>query len=118
MERSRSTLLGKLFERLAPFLRRFDHDPRDIRCLMDPIDYVCFDGLTANRKVERVTFIEVKVGASALTHTERSITQAVRDGRVATEVWQIGERGLPIAQQLLRASAPRTVGNEVHRDAS
>jgi len=47
IQRSRSTLLGHLFERLAPFFARFDHDPRDVRPLMNPIDYVVFDGLTS-----------------------------------------------------------------------
>jgi predicted Holliday junction resolvase-like endonuclease len=99
--RSRSTLLGKLYERLAPYLQRFNHDPRDIRAIMDPIDYVCFDGLTVNRKVERITFVEVKSGTSALSQTQRSIMQAVREGRVGTEIWQFGDRRLPIPQQLL-----------------
>ncbi len=38
IQRSRSTLLGHLFERLAPFFQRFDHDPRDVRPMMNPID--------------------------------------------------------------------------------
>lgn len=107
--RSRSTLLGKLFERLGPFLQRFNHDPRDIRAIMDPIDYVCFDGLTASRRVERVTFVEVKVGTSTPSTTQRSIIQAVRDGRVATEIWQFGKRGIPIPQQLLLTAGSESV---------
>src|SRR5205809_8097820 len=43
VQRSRSTLLGKLFEHLAPFLQRFGHDPRDVRPIMNPLDYVVFD---------------------------------------------------------------------------
>jgi predicted Holliday junction resolvase-like endonuclease len=106
--RSRSTLLGKLYERLAPFFQRFNHDPRDIRAIMDPIDYVCFDGLTVNRKVERITFVEVKSGTSALSQAQRSIMQAVREGRVGTEIWHFGDRRLTIPQQLLAnpGSAP------------
>jgi len=99
--RSRSTLLGKLYERLAPFFQRFNHDRRDIRAIMDPIDYVCFDGLTVNRKVERITFVEVKSGTSALSPAQGSIMQAVREGRVGTEIWQFGDRRLTIPQQLL-----------------
>jgi len=100
IQRSRATLLGKLFERLGPFFQRFNHDPRDIRAIMDPIDYVCFDGLTVNRQVERITFVEVKSGTSEPSPTQRSIIRAVQEGRVATEVWHFGERGVPIPQQL------------------
>lgn len=105
--RSRSTLLGKLFERLAPFLQRFNHDPRDIRALMDPIDYVCFDGLTTTRRVERIVFVEVKSGTSVVNPTQRSIVEAVRGGRIGTEVWQFGRRGVPIHQQLLSSVGSR-----------
>jgi hypothetical protein len=48
---------------------------------------------------------EVKVGTSALTPTERSVMHAVREGRVATEVWQIGERGPPIVPITLAGDA-------------
>lgn len=102
--RSRSTLLGKLFERLGPFFQRFNHDPRDIRAIMDPVDYVCFDGLTVNRRVEQITFVEVKSGTSEQSQTQRSIAQAVRERRVFTEVWHFGDRRLPIAQQLMGTS--------------
>ena len=100
--RSRSTLLGKLFEHLSPFLQRFGHDPRDVRPIMNPIDYVVFDGLTINRQVERITFVEVKSGTARESPTQKSIAQAIRQGRLGVETWQFGQRGIPIEQQLLR----------------
>ncbi len=107
VQRSRSTLLGKLFERLAPFLQRFDHDPRDVRAIMDPVDYVVFDGLTINRRVERITFVEVKSGTSRTSPVQRSIFEAIREGRIGTAVWHVGDRGVPMEQQLLYASPKR-----------
>lgn len=98
--KSRTALLGKLFERLSPFFRGFNHDPRDIRPIMEPIDYVCFDGLTVNRRVNQITFVEVKAGTSSVTSCENSILQAVKDGRVGTEVWRLGQKALPLHQQL------------------
>ncbi len=105
VQRSRSTLLGHFFERLAPFLQRFNHDPRDIRPLMNPVDYVCFDGLTVNRLVERVTFVEVKAGASRPSSVQKSIADAVRRGDVETEIWHCGDLGIPITQQLLSSGS-------------
>jgi len=106
--RSRSTMLGHLFERLAPFFQRFDHDPRDVRALMNPIDYIVFDGLTVNRRVDRVVFVEVKCGTSRESQAQKSIAQAVREGRVSVETWQVGKRGVPLEQQLLgQGSAAR-----------
>ena len=99
--KSRATLLGKLFERLAPFFQKFNHDPRDIRPLMDPVDYICFDGLTVDRRVSKITFVEVKSGTGSLSPSERSIIEAVRNQRVTTEVWHFGHRKIPLQQQLL-----------------
>jgi len=107
IQRSRSTLLGNLFERLSPFLQRFRHDPRDVRPIMHPIDYVCFDGLTASRRVERITFVEVKAGMSKVNSAQQSIMEAIQQGRVGVEVWQFGARGIPIEQQLLKPGRER-----------
>jgi len=101
-QRSRATLLGNLFERLGPFLQRFNHDPRDVRPLFNPVDYVCFDGLTVNRRVERIAFVEVKSGTARPSSVQKSIADAIASGRVSTEIWHFGDRGIPIEQQLLR----------------
>ncbi len=69
---------------------------------MHPIDYVCFDGLTTNRRVERITFVEVKVGTSRANPVQHSIMEAIQQGRVGSEIWQFGARGIPIEQQLLK----------------
>jgi predicted Holliday junction resolvase-like endonuclease len=106
VQRSRSTLLGHLFERLAPFFHNFDHDPRDVRPLMNPIDYVVFDGLTVNREVDRIVFVEVKCGTSRESSAQRSIREAIRHNRVTLETWQVGKRGIPLEQQLLGSGRP------------
>jgi predicted Holliday junction resolvase-like endonuclease len=105
LQRSRSTLLGKLFERLGPFFQKFGHDPRDMRAIMDPIDYVVFNGLSMNRCVDYITFVEVKAGLGRQSPCQRSITETIRRGNFEVETWQIGDRDMPLAQQLLRAPA-------------
>ena len=102
--RSRATLLGKLLERVAPCFRRFAYDPRDMRCICDPMDYVLFHGLTVERKVNQITFIEVKSGRSGLSGVQRSVRDTVERGRVDTEVWEIGDPDIPITKQLSRGS--------------
>jgi predicted Holliday junction resolvase-like endonuclease len=102
--RSRATLLGKLLERVAPCFRRFAYDPRDMRCICDPMDYVLFHGLTVERKVSQITFIEVKSGRSGLSGVQRSVRDTVERGRVDTEVWEIGDPDIPITKQLSRGS--------------
>jgi predicted Holliday junction resolvase-like endonuclease len=103
VQRSRATLLGRLLERIAPCFRRFAYDPRDMRCICDPMDYVLFDGLTVERRVRKITFIEVKCGRGQLSGVQRSVLEAVAKGRVDTEVWEIGDPQIPITKQLSRS---------------
>ena len=100
VQRSRATLLGKLLERVAPCFRKFAYDPRDMRCICDPVDYVLFDGLTTERSVREITFIEVKCGRSRLTSVQRSVREAIEKGRIRTELWEIGDPDIAITKQL------------------
>jgi predicted Holliday junction resolvase-like endonuclease len=45
-----------------------------------PIDMIAFDGLD-NGALERIVFIEVKTGASALTSRERQIRDAIKGSK-------------------------------------
>lgn len=100
VQSSRATLLGKLLERIAPCFRTFSYDPRDMRCISDPFDYVLFDGLTVERYVKQIAFIEVKCGRGRLSSVQRSVRDAVDKGRIYTEVWEIGDPEIPITKQL------------------
>ena len=79
IKRSRSSLMGKLFESVRPFLPEFNHHPGDLRSIWNPIDFVSFDGLAMNRVVDSITFVEVKSGTSHLSPVERSIQEVVRE---------------------------------------
>jgi predicted Holliday junction resolvase-like endonuclease len=85
IKRSRSTLMGKLFETVRPYLPGFAYNPNDLRAIWNPVDFVCFNGLAVNRSVESITFIEIKTGKSFLTSVERSIRDAVKNNRISFE---------------------------------
>jgi predicted Holliday junction resolvase-like endonuclease len=46
VNRSRSTLKGKIAEQMAPVLPDFCFNPADARFIGSPVDYIIFDGLT------------------------------------------------------------------------
>jgi len=85
INRSRASLMGKLFETVRPYLPDFRYHPGDLRGIWNPVDFVSFNGLAMNRDVESITFIEVKSGRSSLTNVERSILEAVENGKVSFE---------------------------------
>jgi predicted Holliday junction resolvase-like endonuclease len=86
VNRSRSTLKGKIAEQMAPFLPGFPYAPADARFIGSPIDFVVFDGYSAAREGEdgsvSVILVEVKRGKGKLTRGELLIKKAIEEGRV------------------------------------
>ena len=89
VNRSRSTLKGKIAEQMAPLLPSFEHLPADARFIGSPVDYIIFDGLSAvadeKGSTIRIVFMDVKHGSATLTRTQRVIKKAVEDRAVT---WQ------------------------------
>lgn len=84
-KRSRAALLGSLMEQVGPLLPGFNYDLNDLRALWDPVDFVAFNGIGVNRKVDSVTFIDVKTGQARLSQVQKSIKEAVEAGNVHFE---------------------------------
>src|SRR5206468_1492693 len=61
IQRSLAVTTGKVFEQLIPYLPDFEFNPKDVRFLGSPVDFVVFDGLS-DGTVRRVVFVEVKTG--------------------------------------------------------
>ncbi|ULQ60628.1 hypothetical protein K7I13_04950 [Brucepastera parasyntrophica] len=82
VKRSRAVLGGQFGEQLAPYMPEFPGDPTEIRFIGKPVDFICFSG-SSNGEIDEIIFIEVKTGKSQLTPVEKSLREAVRDGRVS-----------------------------------
>ena len=82
VERSRSTLKGKISEHLAPFSEEFEYNASDARFLGSPIDYVVFDGMSDGSEEIKIVFADVKTGSSKLSSVQRKIKKAVEEGQV------------------------------------
>ena len=87
VNRSRSTLKGRISEQMAPLLPEFPYAPADARFIGNPIDFVVFDGYTdakdGNGTAISVVIVEVKKGKGRLTREETLIKNAVEEGRVS-----------------------------------
>ena len=87
VNRSRSTLKGRISEQMAPLLPEFPFASADARFIGNPIDFVVFDGYT-RAKDDRgntisVVLVEIKKGKGKLTREEWMIKKAVEEGRVS-----------------------------------
>jgi predicted Holliday junction resolvase-like endonuclease len=79
--RSRSVLLGEVYEKIAPFLPEFPYAARDMVFVGKGVDYIVFDGLSEG-KLERIVFLELKSGQSRLSKNELMIREAIRGNKV------------------------------------
>jgi predicted Holliday junction resolvase-like endonuclease len=77
-----STGIGLVLEKLILGWDDFPHHPQDCRHLNEPIDYVAFNGLTANEVIDSIVFMDVKTGAAKLNPHQRMIQKAVENGQV------------------------------------
>jgi predicted Holliday junction resolvase-like endonuclease len=88
--RSRSVLRGQASEHLAPFVMKTTN-PKDYRFMGNPIDYICFEGLSdlldgVSDKITSVHFIDIKTGKASLNKSQRRIRDAINESRVQFSV--------------------------------
>jgi len=88
-KKSKEVRLGAIAETLTPFLEGFPYDPKKLRALGSPIDYIAFEE-------DEVVLIEVKSGNSQLGSNQRKIRDLVNEGKVRFEVHRINENGLEV----------------------
>lgn len=70
---------GFIMEKIAPFTEAFGENPKNVKHLGDPIDYICFDD-------DVITLIEVKTGKSRLSTKQNKIKRLVEEGKVGFKV--------------------------------
>jgi predicted Holliday junction resolvase-like endonuclease len=87
VNRSRSTLKGRISEQIAPLLPEFPFSSADARFIGNPIDFVVFDGYTLAKDEKAdsisVVLVEVKKGKGKLSREEILVKKAVEEGRVS-----------------------------------
>ena len=95
IDKSRSVIRGQASEHLAPYIIP-NTNPKDYRFMGNPIDYICFEGLSdildkESDVITSVKFIDIKTGKSSLTKTQRRIRDAIAEGRVSFELINLDE---------------------------
>jgi predicted Holliday junction resolvase-like endonuclease len=90
LKRSRSVIRGQASEHLAPYVIE-GTNPKDYRFMGNPIDYICFDGLSdvldgTQNELKSVRFVDIKTGKSNLNKSQRRIRDAISENKVTFEV--------------------------------
>ena len=90
-KKSSEVRTGFLGEALLPLHESFPVDPKTMRFLGSPIDYISFDYET-----DMITFVEVKTGESQLNENQRAVKKMIEAGKVQFKVVRLNEKGVKI----------------------
>ena len=90
ISKSRSVLAGQFSEQLSPFLPEFPFNPKEVRFIGNPIDFVAFKGIN-NKNISEVAFIEIKSGNSKLSPIQQQIKDLIKHGKVSWHEYRIPE---------------------------
>ncbi len=92
IERGRNKVPVMVKNCLCPEFKKLEYDPYDIKAIMDPVDFIVFDGLNQGKQVQSVTFLAKPTNAQ--THAViGSIKTAVSKGSYDWKVARITTDG-------------------------
>lgn len=103
---ARATIKGQVAEQLAPILPGFPYHPSDFRFLGQPIDFICYVGLTEAKEglgdISEIVLGDIKMGNARLSPHQRAIKRAVEEGRVRWETIHIDQNFSVKAKEVSR----------------
>lgn len=87
VKRSKSSILGEVYEKIVPCLPNFPFSPKDMVFIGKGFDYLVLNGLSEG-KLEEIVFLEVKTGTSTLNGNEKKIKEAINTKKVRFLEWR------------------------------
>lgn len=81
--------LGETIEEVVTVLPTFPYNRSDCRSLLDPIDYIVFDGLSKGGTVSQIHFVDVKTGHARLNDHQKQIKSAVENNKVEFQLVRV-----------------------------
>lgn len=90
VKRSRVSILGKVWEQIAPSLKNFPFQPEDARFVGAPIDYIVFEGM-GEKDIKKVHFVEIKSGRANLNKQEKTLKDTILKKKVYWKEIRVGD---------------------------
>ena len=82
----------KTLKKLDPIFSGRNIDPKDVKVIFDPIEYVVFDGMR-NGKIKKVELVGRRPKSKKEENIERSINKAIEQGDYNFKILRIGKEG-------------------------
>jgi predicted Holliday junction resolvase-like endonuclease len=81
VKQSGATIRGNITQHLVPYFPDFPWNPRDARFIGTPIDLIIFSGLSEEKDLDGIIFLEVKSGKTgALSETQKKVKRYLENG--------------------------------------
>jgi predicted Holliday junction resolvase-like endonuclease len=81
VKQSGATIRGNVTQHLIPYFPDFPWSPRDTRFIGTPIDLIIFSGLSEEKELDGIIFVEVKSGKTgALSESQKKVKRYLENG--------------------------------------
>jgi len=93
IERTRKVYLPKMLMQADPVFTPLGYYPQDVKALFDPIDFVIFDGMNRDDKVNRVVFMDEHNTEDEIRRVQHSIETAIKHGKYSFQSVLLAKTG-------------------------
>jgi len=81
VKQSSATIRGNVTQHLVPYFPDFPWNPRDTRFIGTPVDLIIFSGLSDEKELDGIIFVEVKSGKTgALSESQKKVKRYLENG--------------------------------------
>ena len=81
VKQSGATIRGNVTQHLVPYFPDFPWNPRDTRFIGTPIDLIIFSGLSEEKELGGIIFVEVKSGKTgSLSESQKKVKRYLENG--------------------------------------
>jgi predicted Holliday junction resolvase-like endonuclease len=81
VKQSGATIRGNVTQHLLPYFPDFPWSPRDTRFIGTPVDLIIFSGLSDEKELDGIIFVEVKSGKTgALSESQKKVRRYLENG--------------------------------------
>jgi predicted Holliday junction resolvase-like endonuclease len=81
VKQSGATIRGNVTQHLLPYFPDFPWNPRDTRFIGTPIDLIVFSGLSEEKELNSIVFVEVKSGKiGTLSESQKKVKRYLETG--------------------------------------
>ena len=92
IDKATRTTLPRLLQKVVPTFARTHLNPREVKTILHPINFVAFDGMNAGR-VKDVVLMDPKTTDKTRKQVQQSIADAIKSDAVEWKSVRIGESG-------------------------